>query len=63
MKDLYELLIVGKEKAIVGFAVSGLLTLLAMLNISGDMTVEQALTVLATAVLTGISVYAKRNKV
>jgi len=33
-----------------------------MLNISGDMTVEQALTVIVTAVLTGASVYVKRNK-
>jgi len=62
MKNLYELLVAGKEKAIVGFAVSGLITLLAMLNISGDMTVEQALTVIVTAVLTGASVYVKRNK-
>jgi len=62
MKNLYALIVAGREKAFIGFAVSGLLTLLAMLNISGDMTVEQALTVIITAVFTGLGVYFQRNK-
>lgn len=38
-------------KAIVPLVVSALLTVLGMMNITGDMTLEQALTLLITAVL------------
>ena len=66
MKKLYKLLVPGKEKAVVGFFVSGILSALALIGISGDMTVKEALvvlvTVLVTAVSTGLSVFHKANK-
>lgn len=61
MKTLYNLLVAGKEKATVALIVSGVLTFLALFNISGEMTVEQALTAIFTAVLTALGVYFKRN--
>jgi len=62
MKKLYELLVVGNEKALVGFVVSGILSAFAVVGINGDMTVRDALAVALTALLTALSVYFKSNK-
>ena len=62
MKQIYKLLVLGKEKAVTGFLVSGVLTALALIGISGDMTVKDALAVGFTALLTGLSVFYKANK-
>jgi len=62
MKNLYQLLVVGNQKAIVGFVVSAVLSAFAVVGISGDMTVRDALAVSLTAVLTALSVYFKSNK-
>lgn len=62
MKQLYILLILGKEKAVTGFLVSGALSAFALIGISGDMTVRDALAVGFTAILTYLSVFYKANK-
>ena len=62
MKQLYILLILGKEKAVTGFLVSGALTALALIGINGNMTIRDALAVGFTAILTYLSVFYKANK-
>lgn len=62
MKYLYELLVAGKQKALVGGLVSGGLMLLALVNISPDMTVREAVTVIATAIVSYASTYLTPNK-
>jgi hypothetical protein len=62
MKTLYQILIHGNEKAVAGFLASGALSLLSIFSITGDMTVEQALTAFATAAVTAVSVYLKANR-
>lgn len=62
MKYLYELLVVGNQKALVGFAVSAILSAFAVVGVSGDMTVRDALAVVLTGLLTALSVYFKSNK-
>lgn len=59
--NLYEMLVVGKEKAVLGFVIPLLLSLLGQWGITGHMTVEQALTALGTGALTGLGVYFKSN--
>jgi hypothetical protein len=51
------------DKAIIGALSAGILNLLALVQITGDMTVEQASTAIATGIVTGIAVYMKRNAV
>jgi len=58
---VYKWLVLGNEKAIVGFLVSGLLALLATANVSGEMTVDEALTALLTGALTAVTVWVKAN--
>lgn len=55
-------LIEGQEKAVTGGAVSGILSLLAMVGVSGDMTVKEVVLALVTWVLTHAAVYLKTNK-
>ena len=62
MKQLYQLLVLGNQKAVTGFLVSGALSAFALIGISGDMTVRDALAVGFTALLTGLSVFYKANK-
>jgi hypothetical protein len=62
MKNLYQLLVVGNQKAIVGFVVSAILSAVAVFGINGDMTVREALAVSLTGLLTALSVYFKSNK-
>lgn len=54
------------DKAIAGLIVPAILTILIGVGITPDMTVEQALTILVSAIgtgiLTGVSVYQVRNK-
>lgn len=61
MKKLINTLVVGNEKALVGFIVPGLLGLLLLGGVTGDMTVEEALTTLVTALLTAAGVWSKAN--
>lgn len=59
--NLYDLLIKGKEKAVVGFVVVAVLGALSSIGVNGDMTVKEAVNVIVTAVVTYVTVYLKRN--
>jgi len=50
------------DKAIIGALSAGILNLLTLAQVTGDMTVEQAVPAFVTGVVTGIAVYMKRNK-
>lgn len=52
----------GQEKAVVGGLVSGALTLLALVGVTGEMTVKEALVALANWALTHAAVWYKTNK-
>lgn len=54
-------LIKGQEKAAVGGLVAGALTLLALVGVTGDMTVKEALIALANWAVTHAFVYLKAN--
>lgn len=54
-------LIEGNEKAVVGGLVAGALTLLALVGITGEMTVREALVALANWIVTHAVVYLKAN--
>lgn len=58
---IYSTLVKTKEKAVVGFVVTLVLSFLGQYGITGHMTVEQALTALGTGILTALSVYFKSN--
>lgn len=49
------------DKAIIGALTAGVLNALALVQVTGDMTVEQAVTAIVTALVTGVAVYLKRN--
>lgn len=51
------------DKAIIGAISAGILNLLALVQITGEMTVEQAVTAISTGLVTGIAVYIKSNVV
>jgi len=59
---VYDALVVGQQKAVIGFLVSGIVSLCLLIGISGDMTVREAVSGLVTGLLTGISVWLKTNK-
>jgi len=58
-KDLLSRVVKGNEKAIVGFLTP--LVLGALIGIKGDMTVEEAVGVLITSVVTSATVWFKAN--
>jgi hypothetical protein len=62
MKDLILSILQGKQKAIVGGAVAGILVLLAQVGVNGDMTFKDALTTLGSWVLTHAVVWKVENK-
>lgn len=57
----YKALVVGKEKAVVGGAVSGALSLLALVGITGEMTVKEVLISAVNWVLTHVAIWFKAN--
>lgn len=59
---LYDLLVLGNQKAIVAFIVPLILAPLALVGISGEMTVSEALGLLCTFILSGVSVWFTKNK-
>lgn len=62
MKSLYQFVVAGNQKAIVGGLVAGVLSLLTMVNISGQMTVREALFAIGTWLVTHSLVWFKANK-
>lgn len=61
--NLYNLLVVGNQKALVGFAAPVVLGVLASLfGITKDMTVGDAVQLTLAGVVTGVSVWFKKNK-
>jgi hypothetical protein len=52
----------GSQKAIVGGAVTGLLSLLALVGVSGEMTVKEALVALGNWVIAHLAVWYTTNK-
>ena len=62
IKQLYSIIVVGNQKAIVGFVVAFLGTYLAVVGVSLDMTVGEALTSLCNGTITAIGVWFKANK-
>lgn len=62
MKDLVKTLILPNAKAFVGFAVTILVSALALVGVSGDMTVSDALNVLVGGIATGLSVWVTSNR-
>lgn len=61
MQSLYNLLVLGKEKALVGGATAGLLSLLAQVGISGNLTVKEVVFSACNWVVAHGLVYLKRN--
>lgn len=62
MKNLYNLIVVGNQKAITGFVLSAAAVWLAVVGISLDMTVGEALTILVAGVINAAGVWFKSNK-
>lgn len=62
MKNLYNLIVAGNQKAITGFVLSAAAVWLAVAGISLEMTVGEALTVLTAGVINGVGVWFKANK-
>lgn len=62
IQTIYRLVVVGNQKAIVGFVVTFILTFLAQFNISAEMTMNQALESLVYAVIGAAGVWLKANK-
>jgi hypothetical protein len=62
MKDIVISIIEGKQKAVVGGAVAGILTLLALVGVNGDLTVKEALVALGNLALTHFAVHQTENK-
>lgn len=60
--QLYNTIVKGNQKAIVGFLVAAAGTYLALVGVSLDMTVGEALTVLTNGVVTAVGVWFKANK-
>lgn len=61
VKNLYDLLISGNQKAVVAFLVPSIVGLIGY-GVTGDMTVNEALTVVITGVLTSVGVWLKANR-
>lgn len=59
---LYTLLVYGKEKAVTGGIVAGGLSLLALVGVTGEITVKELLTSIATWVVAHLAVYLKSNR-
>lgn len=62
IQTVYTLVVVGNQKALVAFAVPSIIGAIAFTGITGDMTVSQAIGLLLTSAITGISVFLKRNQ-
>lgn len=62
MRDLILNLVAGKQKAVVGGLVAGVLSLLSTVGVSGDLTVKEALLAAASWVVTHGLVYLKANR-
>lgn len=60
--DIYELVVVGKQKALLGGFVAGALSLLGYVGITGDMTVKEALYAIGVWVITHGAIYFKANR-
>lgn len=59
---LYDKLVSNNQKAIVAFLVPAIVGLGAYVGIDGEMTVNEAVGVVVTAVLTSAGVWFKRNQ-
>lgn len=62
INKLYQLVVVGNQKAIVAFVLSGAAVYLAVVGVSLDMTVGEALTVLVTGAVNAGGVWLKANR-
>lgn len=62
MKNIYNLIVVGNQKAITGFVLAGAAVWLTAVGISLEMTVGEALTILVAGVINGVGVWLKANK-
>lgn len=63
VKTLYNMFVSGNQKTIVAFVLPLLLGFIfAHFGISGDMTVKDALSLVATSLLTALGVHVKANK-
>lgn len=62
MKNLYNLIVVGNQKAITAFVLSAAAVWLAVVGISLEMTVGEALTVLVAGAINAAGVWLKANK-
>lgn len=62
MKDLLLTLIEGKQKAVIGGVVSGVLVLLAQVGVNGDMTLKEALVALGSWAVTHVVVHQTANR-
>lgn len=59
---LYQVVVAGNQKAVVAFVVPLVLGGIAFTGITGDMTVEDALSLLLTSIITAGGVWLKKNK-
>lgn len=62
MKNIYDTIVVGNQKAIVAFVLPLVGTYIALVGLSLDMTIGQAVQVLVTAVVASGGVWFKKNK-
>lgn len=59
--DMFNKLIAGREKAVIGGASAGVLALIGQLGVNGQMTLKEAIYALVTWVFTHIMVYVSTN--
>lgn len=62
LQQLYSFIVLGNQKAVVAFFVTGAAAILGAWGVSMDMTVGDALTLLFTSVFGSLLVYLKRNQ-
>lgn len=62
MKNLYQVLVVGNQKAIAGFVLAGLAVVVSKVGFSLDMTLEQVVEAVVSAVVVAGGVWFKANK-
>lgn len=62
MKNIYNLIVVGNQKAITSFVLAGAAVWLTAVGVSLEMTVGEALTILVAGVINAAGVWLKANK-
>lgn len=62
LKAIYNVIVVGNQKAIVGFILAVITVLISKVGLDLDMTIRQVVEALASGLIVSLGVWVKANK-